>query len=179
MDTMTEHAYPDPWPAPVASRPLNATVTIPGSKSLSNRFLILAALSTRPVTLHGLLRSRDTELMMEALNTLGVHCTPHDDDETTVTITPPQSGRFHGGTTVYCGLAGTVMRFVPGLVLYADSPVRFDGDKQAYQRPMGPILDGLEQLGASVNYEGERGRLPFTITPPEHMPATRQHVAID
>lgn len=179
MDTMTEHAYPDPWPAPVASRPLNATVTIPGSKSLSNRFLILAALSTRPVTLHGLLRSRDTELMMEALNTLGVHCTPHDDDETTVTITPPQSGLFHGGTTVYCGLAGTVMRFVPGLVLYADSPVRFDGDKQAYQRPMGPILDGLEQLGASVTYEGERGRLPFTITPPEHMPATRQHVAID
>ena len=74
MVTMTEHAYPDPWPAPVASRPLNATVTIPGSKSLSNRFLILAALGTKPVTLRGLLRSRDTELMIDALRTLGVHC---------------------------------------------------------------------------------------------------------
>ena len=181
MVTMTEHAYPDPWPAPVASRPLNATVTIPGSKSLSNRFLILAALGTKPVTLRGLLRSRDTELMMDALRTLGVHCETAPNVETTVTVTPPADGHFHGSDTVYCGLAGTVMRFVPGLVLFADGPVHFDGDEQAYQRPMGPILDGLEQLGATIAYEGETGRLPFTITPPQHtsIDGQRRHIAID
>lgn len=165
-DSNSSVAYPDPWPAPLAEHPLNATVTIPGSKSLSNRYLILAALGTRPVTLVGLLRSRDTDLMMGALTAFGVACDVDPSDETTVTVTPPASGRFHGGETVYCGLAGTVMRFVPGLALHADGPVRFDGDTQAYKRPMKPLLDGLEQMGARVEYEGEEGFLPFTITPP-------------
>ena len=62
------------WPAPYAGKPLNATVVVPGSKSLSNRYLILAALGHRPVRLVGLLRSRDTELMMDALRALGVRC---------------------------------------------------------------------------------------------------------
>lgn len=154
------------WDAPVSAGPLHATVTIPGSKSLSNRYLILAALGSKPVTLVGLLRSRDTELMMGALAALGVHCEADPDTPTTVTVTPPASGRFHGGTDVYCGLAGTVMRFVPGLALLADGPVRFDGDEQAYARPMKPVLDGLEQLGATVEYHGEVGRLPFTVVPP-------------
>ncbi|KFI50501.1 3-phosphoshikimate 1-carboxyvinyltransferase [Bifidobacterium biavatii] len=167
---MTATTYLDPWPAPTASGPLNATVTIPGSKSLSNRYLILAALGSKPVTLVGLLRSRDTELMMGALAALGVRCDVDPDVETTVTVTPPASGRFHGNVDVYCGLAGTVMRFVPGLALFADGPVRFDGDEQAYARPMKPVLDGLEQLGATVDYHGEVGYLPFTITPPAASP---------
>lgn len=174
METMTnpENAapsapsYPDPWPAPLATKPLDATVEIPGSKSLSNRYLILAALGSRPVTLVGLLRSRDTDLMMGALRSLGVDCDVDTEKDTTVRVTPPVGGRFRGGQTVYCGLAGTVMRFVPGLALYADAPVRFDGDEQAYQRPMKPVLDGLEQLGARIDYEGEPGFLPFTLTPP-------------
>ncbi|OZG69045.1 3-phosphoshikimate 1-carboxyvinyltransferase [Bifidobacterium eulemuris] len=155
----------DLWPAPHATRPLRATVTIPGSKSLSNRYLILAALGTRPVTLRGLLRSRDTDLMIAALEALGVRCEVDADDPTTVRVIPPDTGRFHGDIDVFCGLAGTVMRFVPGLALFADGPVRFDGDEQAYARPMQPVLDGLEQLGAQVTYHGEHGRLPFTITP--------------
>lgn len=166
-DSNSTRAYPDPWPAPLAAYPLDATVTIPGSKSLSNRYLILSALGTRPVTLVGLLRSRDTDLMMGALKAFGVACDVDPADETTVTVTPPVSGRFHGGETVYCGLAGTVMRFVPGLALHADAPVRFDGDAQAYKRPMKPLLDGLTQMGARVDYEGEEGFLPFTITPPQ------------
>lgn len=157
---------PNLWPAPRAARPLNATVTIPGSKSLSNRYLILAALGGRPVTLVGLLRSRDTELMMAALGALGVRCEADPADATTVRVTPPATGRFRGGVDVFCGLAGTVMRFVPGLALFADGPVRFDGDEQAYARPMEPVLDGLEQLGARIEYHGEHGRLPFTVTPP-------------
>ena len=166
-DSNSTRAYPDPWPAPLAAHPLDATVTIPGSKSLSNRYLILSALGKRPVTLVGLLRSRDTDLMMGALKAFGVKCDVDPTDETTVTVIPPASGRFHGGETVYCGLAGTVMRFVPGLALHADAPVRFDGDAQAYKRPMKPLLDGLTQMGARVDYEGEEGFLPFTITPPQ------------
>ena len=164
MDTMSE--FQNPWPAPLATRPLSATVTIPGSKSLSNRYLILAAMGQHPVTLVGLLRSRDTDLMMGALRSLGVEFQVDPDDETTVRVTPPSSGRFTGDVDVYCGLAGTVMRFVPGLAMFADGPVRFDGDAQAYARPMKPVLDGLEQLGAHIEYHGEPGRLPFTLTPP-------------
>lgn len=164
MDTMSE--FQNTWPAPLATRPLSATVTIPGSKSLSNRYLILAAMGQHPVTLVGLLRSRDTDLMMGALRSLGVEFQVDPDDETTVRVTPPSSGRFTGDVDVYCGLAGTVMRFVPGLAMFADGPVRFDGDAQAYARPMKPVLDGLEQLGAHIEYHGEPGRLPFTLTPP-------------
>lgn len=162
------------WPAPSASKPLNATVVVPGSKSLSNRYLILAALGAAPVRLIGLLRSRDTELMMDALRSLGVHCEIDADTDTTVTVTPPSDGRFRGNTKVFCGLAGTVMRFVPGLAMFADGPVEFDGDEQAYARPMKPVLDGLQQLGATVDYHGEEGRLPFTITPPAYGDTARQ-----
>lgn len=79
------------WPAPLAAQPLNATVTVPGSKSLSNRYLILAALGSKPVTLIGLLRSRDTDLMMGALEALGVRCDVDSATDTTVTVTPPVS----------------------------------------------------------------------------------------
>ena len=164
MDTMSE--FQNPWPAPLATRPLSATVTIPGSKSLSNRYLILAAMGQHPVTLVGLLRSSDTNLMMGALRSLGVEFQVDSDDETTVRVTPPSSGRFAGDVDVYCGLAGTVMRFVPGLAMFAYGQVRFDDDAQAYARPMKPVLDGLEQLGAHIEYHGEPGRLPFTLTPP-------------
>ena len=180
MDAMSE--FQNPWPAPLATRPLAATVTIPGSKSLSNRYLILAAMGLRPVTLVGLLRSRDTDLMMRALQALGVDFRIDPDDATTVQVVPPASGRFTGDVDVYCGLAGTVMRFVPGLAMFADGPVRFDGDAQAYARPMKPVLDGLEQLGAHIEYHGEPGRLPFTLTPPvasDGTDAPAHTVAID
>lgn len=152
------------WSAPYADHSIAATVNIPGSKSLSNRYLILAALGQRPTVIHGLLRSRDTELMMQALQALGVRCVPDDADPTTVRVTPPCNGRFSGNTAINCGLAGTVMRFVPALALLADGPVRFDGDEQAYARPMLPLLEGLEQLGAVIAYHGQPGHLPFTVT---------------
>ncbi len=167
------------WPAPAAKTALDATVEIPGSKSLSNRYLVLAALGGRPVTLVGLLRSRDTDLMMDALRVLGVRCESDDDAPTTVRVTPPESGVFNGNVEVFCGLAGTVMRFVPGLALFATGPVRFDGDKQAYARPMKPVLDGLQQLGARIEYHGEIGRLPFTVIPPRALPEGQVDVCID
>ena len=156
------------WEAPYATHQLKACVEIPGSKSLSNRYLILAAIGTKPVVLQGLLRSRDTDLMIKALSTFGVKCESLNEDGTKLRVIPPKDGifRVEDNAGVYCGLAGTVMRFVAALALFANKAVRFDGDKQAYARPMKPVLDGLEQLGARVEYQGEEGFLPFTITPP-------------
>lgn len=162
-------SYPDPWPAILVSSSLNATVSIPGSKSLSNRYLILAALSDKPVVLRGLLRSRDTDLMLQALQVFGVRWEVLNDDGTTIRVVPSSGRILHvaSDACVECGLAGTVMRFVAALALFADKPVRFDGDQQAYARPMLPVLDGLEQLGARIIYHGNVGSLPFTIVPPD------------
>ena len=105
----TSAECPSAWAAPTMRKPINATVRIPGSKSLSNRYLILAALGRKPVKLDAILRSRDTDLMMQALRNLGVKCEQSKSDPTCVTVIPPSDGRFKGDTDVYCGLAGTVM----------------------------------------------------------------------
>lgn len=156
------------WDAPVATGPLNATVEVPGSKSLTNRYLVLAALADAPVRLRGALRSRDSELMMGALRALGAEI---DDSGEEWVITP---GAVRGGASIDCGLAGTVMRFVPPLVLLAGlagdtRPVTFDGDEGARVRPMGALIDALRALGATVDDDG-RGTLPFTVTPGTAVP---------
>ncbi|SDD21970.1 3-phosphoshikimate 1-carboxyvinyltransferase [Actinokineospora iranica] len=148
---------PQPWSAPVASAPVHATVTIPGSKSITNRALILAALSGRPSTLTGALEGRDADLMIAALRALGV---PVEVDGTTVRVGAHDGfGGVRGTAEVDCGLAGTVMRFVPPLAALADGAVRFDGDPRARERPMGTVLDALRGLGAVVDGDA----LPFTL----------------
>ncbi|WP_420752493.1 3-phosphoshikimate 1-carboxyvinyltransferase [Rhodococcus sp. O3] len=142
------------WRAPRAESPVDATVTLPGSKSITNRALILAALADGPSTITGALRSRDTDLMIAALRGLGTTITERDNG-TTLDVVP---GDLHGGD-VACGLAGTVMRFVPPLAALADGDVFFDGDEQAKTRPMGTVLDALRSLGADIDGE----RLPFTV----------------
>ncbi len=168
---MNPYNHDDVWQAPSCNTPLNATVNIPGSKSLSNRYLILAALGKKPVVLKGLLRSRDTELMINALSVFGVKCNSLSEDGTTVCVIPPKNGVFSVDdcAVVNCGLAGTVMRFVTALALFANKSVKFDGDEQAYARPMKPVLDGLEQLGAKIVYHGEVGFLPFSVIPPKNL----------
>ncbi|WP_299571405.1 3-phosphoshikimate 1-carboxyvinyltransferase [uncultured Williamsia sp.] len=143
------------WPAPTATTPVSATVTLPGSKSITNRALVLAALADGPSTLRGVLRSRDTDLMLDALRALGVAVSV-EADPTTVTVTP---GPLHGGH-VDCGLAGTVMRFVPSLAALADGVVTVDGDEQMRARPVDVILRALADLGVAV----EGTALPFSIT---------------
>lgn len=145
----------DPWPAPMAPAPIRATVPVPGSKSQTNRALVLAALSSGPSTITNGLDARDTRLMRAGLRVLGVGI---DDSGETWRITPPAS--FSGGGTVDCGLAGTVMRFLPPLAALADGPVGFDGDQQAYARPVEPLLTALTALGADVS----GGGLPFSVT---------------
>ncbi len=143
-----------PWPAPAAPGPVRATVTVPGSKSITNRALLLAALSGTGGRLCGALRSRDTDLMVAALRALGVPITQHGG---TVTVGP--HGGLRGPAEVDCGLAGTVMRFVPPLAALADGTVRFDGDPRARQRPMTTVLDALRALGAAVDGDA----LPFVL----------------
>ncbi|HEX3196415.1 MAG TPA: 3-phosphoshikimate 1-carboxyvinyltransferase [Propionibacteriaceae bacterium] len=145
------------WAAPEAPAPITATVVLPGSKSETNRALVLAALSSGPSVITGGLEARDTQLMRDALRTLGVKIVEAAGQWQ---ITPPKA--FVAGGTVDCGLAGTVMRFVPPVAALADGTVRFDGDEQAYARPMAPLLGALKLLGAKV--DGNGYSLPFNLT---------------
>lgn len=148
----------DLWPAPTPSAPLDAVVRLPGSKSLTNRYLVLAALADAPSVLRAPLRSRDTLLMAEALRTLGV-AVEDDYAGDDWHVVPAE---LTGDVEVRTGLAGTVMRFLPPVAALADGPVRFDGDEQARVRPMGPVLAALRSLGVAVD-DGGRGTLPFTV----------------
>ncbi|MFI6868761.1 3-phosphoshikimate 1-carboxyvinyltransferase [Nocardia sp. NPDC050406] len=141
------------WPAPHVDAPVHATVTLPGSKSITNRALILAALADQPSTLTGALRSRDTDLMINALRALGVGI---EGDGDTVTVTPAAQ---LSSATVDCGLAGTVMRFLPPVAALARGDVAFDGDEQARIRPLSTILDALRSLGVDIDGDA----LPFVV----------------
>jgi 3-phosphoshikimate 1-carboxyvinyltransferase len=154
------------WTAPTASGPVDATVRVPGSKSLTNRLLVLAALADGPSRLRGPLRSRDTLLMADCLRALGADVQDADPRSASAVevdadwlVTP---GRLHGDVRVDSGLAGTVMRFLPAVAALADGPVTVDGDPRARERPMAPLLDALRVLGVGVDDEG-RGSLPFTV----------------
>lgn len=147
-----------PWPAPVAAGPVDATVRVPGSKSLTNRWLVLAALADGPSVLRHPLRSDDSEHMVGALRALGVAV---DTGDPAAWRVRPPAGGLQGGT-VDCGQAGTVMRFVPPLAALASGPVRFVGHHSAHGRPVGPVLQALRDLGVDVDDEGT-GTLPFTV----------------
>jgi 3-phosphoshikimate 1-carboxyvinyltransferase len=146
----------DPWPAPRATRPVEATLSLPGSKSQTNRALVLAALADGPSVVRRALRSRDTELMSAALTALGSTVDTSGDDWA---VTP---GHSHVDTTVDCGLAGTVMRFVPPVAALSVGTIAFDGDEHMRTRPVGPVLAALRSLGVRVD-DGGRDALPFTV----------------
>jgi len=136
--------------------PVHGTVALPGSKSLTNRALVLAALSDAPSVVRRALRSRDTELMATALTALGSHVDTTGDHWR---VTP---GALHGSVDVDCGLAGTVMRFAPPVAALSQGPVHFDGDPHARTRPMSEVLRGLRGLGVRID-DADRGALPFTV----------------
>jgi 3-phosphoshikimate 1-carboxyvinyltransferase len=154
---MGDETYSAGWQAPLATAPLDARLTIPGSKSLTNRELVLSALADGPSTLTAPLVARDTTLMADALRALGA--TIDASSPSTWQITP---AAFHGGATIDAGLAGTVMRFIPPVAALADGPVTIDGDAHARKRPMATTIDALRLLGIAVDDDG-RGSLPFTI----------------
>jgi len=146
-----------PWPAPHATAPLDARVSVPGSKSLTNRALVLAALSDGPGRIEGPLRARDTILMCQALRGLGTEIV--EDTDGAWVVTPR---RLLGPASVDCGLSGMVLRFVPPLAALAHGSVSFDGDARIRKRPIAPLLTALRELGVVVD-DGGRGAAPFRI----------------
>ena len=152
------------WAAPYigrdASSSIDATITIPGSKSVTNRALILAAISQTPSRLRRPLSSRDTDLMVKGLQSLGCKIellkTAEGFD---YQITPT---KLMGPTQIDVGNAGTVMRFLPPIAALANGLIHFDGDARSHERPLAPVIAALEQLGISIEH-GNKYRLPLTI----------------
>ena len=147
---------PDLWNAPNRTNPIAARVRIPGSKSLTNRWLIMAALSGGECRINHPLQARDTLLMAQALSALGSSVEIQDE---AFVVTP---GTTSDATQVDCGLAGTVMRFVPPVAALSSSNIRFDGDPHARVRPMKQIISALRGLDVEIN-DDDRGTLPFTV----------------
>jgi 3-phosphoshikimate 1-carboxyvinyltransferase len=144
------------WPAPVAIEPIDATINLPGSKSITNRALPLAALASTPSIVRGALRSRDTDLMAAGLRALGVEV---DDSSADWRVVPAQ---LAGPAEIDCGLAGTVTRFLVAIGALAQGSVRFDGDARNRERPLRPLVEALRQLGVRLDDSG-RGTLPLTV----------------
>ena len=145
------------WPAPFRGRkPVSSRVTIPGSKSVTNRALILAAQADSSSTLRRPLISRDSELMSAGLRAMGISIS---DGADSWTVTPKP---LHGPAKVDVGNAGTVMRFLPPLAALAHGEIAFDGDARSYERPLGPVIKALEELGIEIEHEG-RYSLPMVI----------------
>ncbi|ABP56149.1 3-phosphoshikimate 1-carboxyvinyltransferase [Salinispora tropica] len=146
-----------PWTAPTASDPVSTTLRLPGSKSLTARALVLSGLATGPSTIARPLRARDTELMANGLRAMGAHVSISDDERWLVRPHP-----LVGPAHIDVGLAGTVMRFLPPVSGLADGRITFDGDPQARQRPLGPLLDALRRLGVRITSPAS-GSLPLTV----------------
>lgn len=146
----------DLWAAPTADGPIDATVEVPGSKSETNRALVIATLAEQPTTIVRPLRARDTDLMVRAIRDLGVGV--HDDGRS-LRVSPAV---LRGPASIDVGLAGTVMRFLPPVAGLAQGPVEFDGDPRARERPMQPLLAALRDLGVAVDDAG-RGAMPFVV----------------
>lgn len=184
---------PKPWPAPRAGAPLRAEVAVPGSKSLTNRYLLLAALADGPCVVINPLQSRDSRLMLEALAALGstVEHFPNWEDSgvAAVRISPlpdlggpstdpdgpaheaDRVGETGGELSIDCGLAGTVMRFLPAVAALTGRRVHFDGDPEARVRPIGAVQHALRDLGVEITGPGApgpgvEGHLPFTVHAP-------------
>ena len=146
----------DTWVTPHRTAPVDAVVALPGSKSITARALVLAALSDGPSRIVRPLRARDSELMAGGLRALGVRI---DDDGDDWVVTP---GPLRGPAEVDAGLAGTVLRFLPPVAALADGPVRVDGDPRLHERPNAGLIAALRSLGVGIDDDG-RGRAPFTV----------------
>lgn len=149
------------WPAPLRGRnAVSARVVIPGSKSVTNRALILAAQADSPSTLRRPLISRDTELMVAGLKAMCVGVADQQvGDDLAWKITP---AKLQGPAKVDVGNAGTVMRFLPPLSALAHGDISFDGDPRSYERPLAPVISALEELGIEIEHEG-RYSLPLVV----------------
>ena len=151
----------DLWPAPWrGKRSVEARVVIPGSKSVTNRALVLSALADSTSILRRPLISRDTQLMREGLAAMGT--TIKDSPENEILAWKINPGALTGPAIVDVGNAGTVMRFLPPIAALAKGAITFDGDPRSHQRPLGPVIRALEELGVVIDHQG-RYSLPMVV----------------
>lgn len=151
------------WPAPFrGKKPISSLVTIPGSKSVTNRALILAAQATSPSVIRKPLISRDSELMSAGLRALGVGIEVISTDENGDAHWLVTPAPLNGPARIDVGNAGTVMRFLPPLAAIAHGDIEFDGDPRSYERPIGPVIKALEELGIEIEHQA-RYSLPMVI----------------
>lgn len=151
------------WPAPFrGKKPVDASVIIPGSKSVTNRALILAAQASSPSIIRKPLVSRDSELMSAGLVAMGVAIESGSDEEGEFWRVTPAASGLRGPAKVDVGNAGTVMRFLPPLAALAQGDISFDGDPRSYERPLGPVIKALEDLGITIEHQG-RYSLPMVM----------------
>jgi 3-phosphoshikimate 1-carboxyvinyltransferase len=156
--------YPDRLEiVPLAASP-NATVRVPGSKSITNRALVLAALSGKGCTLHCVLRSEDTEVMVAALRSLGFGVET-DWGKSVVRVQPNYSGRVIPAShaDLFVGNSGTSMRFLTAIVALGQGRYRIDGVPRMRERPIEDLLQALQQLGVSARCEKNTGCPPVVI----------------
>lgn len=156
---------PDALPIEPLTRQPDATVRLPGSKSLTNRALLCAALAEGESVLEGALVADDTHAMAGALRALGAHVDAGDDG----TLLAVQGvGPAIGGAPARIDArdSGTTARFVLPAAALTPTPITVDGSDQLRRRPFGPLLDALRSLGASVRFDERNASLPVTVSGP-------------
>ena len=156
---------PDPYPIEPLTKPPNCTITVPGSKSITNRALILAALSEGKCMLRGALWADDTQVMVDSLQKLGFEVTvepdPTEECNRTITVVGRNGEIPVEKAELYVGNAGTAARFLTAFVSKADQgEYKIDGDARMRQRPMADLFEPLRLLGAEI------------VSPNDHLPAT-------
>jgi 3-phosphoshikimate 1-carboxyvinyltransferase len=150
-------------------RRVQGTVKLPGSKSISNRILLLAALARGTTRIHDLLDSDDTRYMLVALRQLGVSATPQPDD---VLAVEGIAGEFPARQAeLFLGNAGTAFRPLTAVLALCNGHYRLSGVPRMHERPIGHLVDALRQLGADIGYLGEDGYPPLAIRPAVLTPA--------
>ncbi len=161
------HTYPDELEILLFAGPVRATVSVPGSKSLTNRALVLAA-HGRKVTLSGALLSEDTEVMIDCLRRLGWRVEVQS-DRTTIDVAQDYSNSTNNlllkapGGDLFVGNSGTTIRFLVPFVALGHGRFRLDGVARMRERPIGDLLDALTQLGVDVRSEMGNGCPPIVV----------------
>ena len=159
--------YPAELEITPLAKPPSATVTVPGSKSITNRALVLAALGSRDrrCTLSGALRSEDTEVMLDCLTRLGFRIEPNW-DQTAIIFHRNPSGRIIPAESadLFVANSGTTMRFLTAMVSLGSGRYRLDGVPRMRERPIQDLLDALQQIGVEATSETGNGCPPVVIT---------------